>query len=192
MLPSLGRGGVRLLALNGLLAGLALIALAGCSTMEPTPSATPTLAPIDEDQLAQSMVRFASGQQTIAEIPFTDEVSLGLADRLLARRSAEELVDVRAWLVDAGPEGFRERSGPFSALELLASAGETVVSIGPHGSCNTPDPPIPAPAGLAGLRIVSIQPVPGAVAACMQWWSVDLYVTPAGEISAVTLDMGAP
>lgn len=182
-----------MLPLITLLASLAL--LAGCRTVEPTViPATQETAPIHKDELAQTLILFARapGPQTMVDIPFTDQMSLGLGDQLLARRPAEELVEAHAWVIDAGPAGFRERSGPFSALDVLAQADEIAVTFGPHASCNTPGQPVPPPTEVADLRRVSIEPGPDAVAACMQWWSVDLYITPTGEITAVTLDFGAP
>lgn len=186
---------VRLLPRLSIVSCLALLGLAACGTGEPIASSpTQSPAPIDKDELAEAFIRFARspGPETMAEIAFTDEVSLGLGDKLMARRSAEEFVEAGAWVIVAGEAGFRERSGPFSALDLLAQSDRTMASVGSYSSCNAPDRPAPAPAAVADLLRVSIQPDPGALVACTQWWSVDLYITPRRQISAVTLDFGAP
>lgn len=187
--------GVRLLSRLSLVACLALLGLASCGTAEPDASpATQNPVPIDKDELAQALVRFARapGPETMAGVRLTEEVSLGLGDELVARRSADDLVQAHAWVIEAGEAGFRERSGPFSALDPLAQANRNVVSVGSYSSCNAPNRPAPPPAAVAELRRISIQPDPGGMVACMQWWSVDLYITPTGEIAAITLDFGAP
>lgn len=130
-------------------------------------------------------------------VPFSPEgVWLGLADRLLVRRSPEELADPQAWILDdegfrgEGEQGFRGYVGPFSALDLLSEAERVTVSIGPHRHCASP--PVPPPEEMADLRRVSVQPRFEEAYSCLDWWTVDLFVTADGEIAAVTLDLWEP
>lgn len=111
---------------------------------------------------------------------------LGLADRLIVRRSAEELADAKVWRLRA--ELFRAYVGPFSALDLLVDSGPRVVSVGSHPHCASP--PMPPPAKVAHLRRVSVQPED--TESCLQWFTVDLFMNPGGMIAAVTLDLWEP
>ena len=156
-------------------------------------SPAPHTPAIDERALAESLVRFADapGPDTITDVPFASEVSLGLGDRLLVRRPAEELIDRDAWVVHA-PAGFQGRSGPFSALDQLADADRTTVSVESYPSCANPSRDLAPPAELADLARVSIRPDPAAISTCILWWSVDLYLTASGEITGVTLDFWDP
>jgi hypothetical protein len=180
--------------LGALVAGLALT-FVGCGAAESsTSSPAPHKPALDEGALADTVMRFAvaPGPETIAEVPFASEVSLGLADRLIARQSVEDLVHARAWVIDPGPAGFRGRTGPFSALDLLAGAGQTVVSVDSYPACANPGLDLPPVAALADLTRVSIRPDPNAISTCILWWSVDLYRTAAGDVTAVTLDLWDP
>ena len=190
------RGGVRGQSAIAPLAILSFILLLSnaCGSVEQSPGRSTHDAPIDEVALAQAIVRFARAPsaETAEDLPFDDQVSLGLGDQVLEQRTAADLVDPDNWSTDAGPAGFRERTGPFNPLDVLAEAGRTVVTTGPYESCNSFGENAPAPIEFGDHARISIQPDPGVVAACMHWWSVDLYVTPAGEIAAVMVDYGAP
>ena len=166
---------------------------------EPVPvSAAPETDPtVDDLLLAERLVLFAQSPsaETLAEVPFADEVAIGLADRLLEIRPREALADPAAWRVDA--EAFRGRVGPFSALDLLANwdeneggpvVRELQLSVGEHAHCASP--PVPAPADVAELRRLSLQPV--GIDSCIQWWTVDLFIDADGTIRAVTLDLYEP
>lgn len=77
------------------------------------------------------------------------------------------------------------------SLEVpTAEARDVVVSVGPHPHCASP--PVPAPAEVASLRRVSVQPSPESGDSCLSWWTVDLFLTPEGEVAAVTLDIWEP
>ena len=69
----------------------------------------------------------------------------------------------------------------------LPSRGSRI-SIGPHPDCASPMNPTPA--ALAELRRISVQPKD--VDTCVQWWAVDIYVSLAGRITVVALDLWAP
>jgi len=75
---------------------------------------------------------------------------------------------------------------------VVADAGAVAATAGRHGGCIGPDEPQPPPRELANFHVVSIQPDRGEVTACMQWWAVDIFVTDAGLIEGVDLDLGAP
>lgn len=145
----------------------------------------------DEAMIAR-FLRFASDPTaaTAAELPFGDEVALGLADELLVTRSRTQLADPATWRLDA--EDFRAYVGPFSALELAAGSSptDTIVSLGEHPHCVSP--PKQAPADLVNHRRVSVQPDPETVDSCLNWWTVDLYVADNDTITAVTLDLYEP
>jgi hypothetical protein len=120
-------------------------------------------------------------------LPLAGTVELGLGRRLVKRVRASELREPHAWSLDA--DGFRGRSGTFSALDILAGhRGELERTIGPHRQCVSP--PLPAPPSVAELRRVSVQP--REVESCLQWWSVDVFVTTDGRIRAVTVDLWEP
>jgi hypothetical protein len=147
-------------------------------------------AATDEDEeLIRALIGFARspGPETIAALPFAEGgVWLGLGDQLLLQRVQEELADPQAWVLQE--EYFRAYVGPFSALDQLARAGETVISVGPHPHCASP--PVPPPIQVADLRRVSVQP--RDTESCLQWWTVDLFLTPDGKVAAVTLDLWEP
>jgi hypothetical protein len=49
---------------------------------------------------------------------------------------------------------------------------------------------VPPPIQVADLRRVSVQP--RDTESCLQWWTVDLFLTPDGKVAAVTLDLWEP
>ncbi len=142
-----------------------------------------------DKRIVRALIHFARapGPQTAASVRLADDgVWLGLADRLLVRRPTKRLTKPEAWLLQS--ELFRAYVGPFSALDLLARATKTTVSVGPRRHCASP--PVPAPPRVADLRRVSVQP--RAAASCLRWWTVDVFVSSGGEIEAVTLDLWEP
>jgi hypothetical protein len=169
------------------------VALAGCQAVESSATDSAS-APSDVDAraIARALVDFADapGVETFAAVGLADEVWLGLADRLVVLRPAPDLVNAEAWLVDPGAAGFRERTGPFSALDLLAAGDQTVVSSASHSNCFGEE--LPPPDRFADFGRISITPDRNTIALCMNWWSVDLYITNAAEIAGVTLDLGDP
>jgi hypothetical protein len=104
----------------------------------------------------------------------------------MTERAFRDLVRPDAWKLSANP--FRGRVGPFSALEFLSRSAPTTISVGPHAHCASP--PVPPPTELVRLRRVSIQPK--GIDTCLLWWTVDLFVSSAGRIEAVTLDLWDP
>lgn len=178
-------------------AGVPLFVPDRCTEPVPIASSPETDPTADELLMAERLVLFAQSPsaETLAEVPFADEVAIGLADRLLVRHPREALADPGVWSLDA--ELFRDRVGPFSALDLLArwdenAAGQVVrevqLTVGPHPNCASP--PIPAPADVADLRRLSLQPV--GIDTCLLWWTVDLFVDADGTIRAVALDLSEP
>lgn len=151
----------------------------------PAPSAT------DEELIAR-FLQFASDPSaaTAAELPFGDEVALGLADDLLVTRTRPRLADPTTWELDV--EHFRGYAGPFSALELAAGSNptDTVVSLGEHPHCASP--PQPPPAELDGHRRVSVQPDPDTYDSCLNWWTVDFFIAGDDTVAAATLDLYEP
>ncbi|HEX2766476.1 MAG TPA: hypothetical protein VHR55_07570 [Candidatus Limnocylindria bacterium] len=167
-----------------------------CSPIE-MPQPDPAVWPTADERLALgSLMAFAitGDASELSEVPFAEEVALGLADEVLVQRTAEELATPASWTLER--EAFRGYAGPFSALDTLArwddlpheTVREIQVSVGEHPHCVAR--PVPAPAALAGLRRVSLQPV--GQTSCLAWWTVDAYFTDDGEIAAVTLDLWEP
>ena len=108
----------------------------------------------------------------------------------MTERASLDLVRPDAWVLRniTGEVPFRAHVGPFSALDLLAKNGPTTIAVGPHPHCASP--PVPPPTDLVGSRRVSVQPT--GIDTCLLWWTVDLFVSPAGRIEAVTLDLWDP
>jgi len=171
--------------------GALAVMVVACATSPPNPSATaPRLA---TEALASTLIDFARARDepSFADVPFATEVALALGGEVRLRRVADELLDPSAWLIDPGPDGFRERVGPFSALDVVAD-GAVTMSTGRHGTCTAADERLPPPPELSTLQVVSIQPDRRVAATCMQWWAVDIFITDSGRIAGVDLDLGAP
>lgn len=133
--------------------------------------------------------RSPASAELLDAVPFAGEVRLGLGpDYLEDPRPASALGEPGVWQLDVGGGDFRGLVGPFSALELLAASDGVVVSGGPHPHCASP--PMPAPAELSSLRLVSLQP--SEFETCLQWWTVHLYLDDSGTIAAVSLDLWGP
>jgi hypothetical protein len=142
----------------------------------------------DEETL-DALVEFARSpaDQTWSALPLTDEVRLGLGERLLERHSRRALRDPRAWKVEA--ELFRASLGPFSALEVLAEYKLPLeYREGSYVRCVSP--PAPPPRAVGSLRRLSIQP--RRWQSCLQWFAVDVFITDDGDVAAVTLDYFEP
>ena len=158
------------------------------SAPQPTtagPQETPTAA---EQGLVRALLEFARapGAGTLGAVPFAERVRLGLSDRLMTERTTLDLARPDVWVLSTDP--FRGHVGPFSALDLLARNTPTTISVGPHPHCASP--PVPPPTDLVRSRRVSVQPKD--IDTCVLWWTVDLFVSPAGRIEAVTLDLWEP
>jgi hypothetical protein len=138
----------------------------------------------------EALIAFARNQdrRTWAAVPFAGRVRLGLADRLVVTRSADKLRDWRAWRLEPSGEHFRGYVGQFSALEPLTSGSPFTFSVGPHAHCASP--PVAPPAEVASLRRLSVQP--RTVTSCLEWFTVDVFVTRSGWIRAITLDLYEP
>jgi hypothetical protein len=150
------------------------------ATLAFAPRASPT-TPEDEALAARFMELAASpDRERIQALPLADRVLLGLGTTLLADRGSEELEDLAGWTVD----GY---GWPTSLLEVVGtSTVGTVTLVGDHPRCLSP--PLPPPPELADLRRVVIEPDPAAVGSCVLWWRIELYVSPGGEVVAVTQD----
>jgi len=170
---------------------------AAAVTTRPSPSAVvtvrPSLAPAataspEDVQLVRSVVDFARTPSVrgLTAIPFAEKVKLGLSDRIVTERAPSEFARADAWVLRA--DIFRGRYGPFSLLELLARAGPTTISVGPHPHCASP--PAPPPPEFTNSRRLSVQPT--GADSCLEWWTVDLFVSSVGRIQAITLDLWDP
>jgi hypothetical protein len=150
------------------------------STLAFDPRTSPT-TPADEALAARFMELAASPDRARVEaLPLADRVMIGLGTTLLADKSSEELQQLDGWTLD----GF---GGPISLLEVAgASTTGTVTLVGDHPRCVSQA--LPPPVELAQLRRVAIEPDPAATGSCVQWWRIELYVTPNGDVAAVTLD----
>lgn len=155
---------------------------------DPQDSAETGNSDADDRKLTEAVVEFARSPSasTHAEIPFADDVALGLADALVRQVDASSLADPQGWVIDE--ELFRAYTGPFSALDLLAQDRPMETVVGQHPHCVSP--PVPPPSGFEGHRRVSIQPTDGT--SCLEWWTVDLFVAGDGAVEAVTMDLYEP
>ena len=172
-----------------LLAGLIASSCVGGSvatTRTPNlPSASATAADVS---LVRALAEFAHapGAGTLGAVPFADRVKLGLSDRLMTERASLDLLRPDAWVLRA--DDFRGHVGSFSALDLIGKDVATTISVGPHPHCASS--PVPPPTSLVAARRVSVQPKD--IGSCLLWWTVDLFVSAAGRIEAVTLDLWDP
>ncbi len=165
------------------------------STVAPSrsASATPTGTPretatADDARIVAALVAFAKARdaRTFAAVPLADPVGLALDDQIPLERPAAALARPDGWVIDV--KEFQGYVGPFSALDLLARDVPTTITVGPHPHCASPQRQTPA--ALAGLRRLGVQPKD--VDTCLKWWAVDLYVSPAGRITTVSLDLWSP
>lgn len=155
----------------------------------PAPSGSPReTATADDARIVAAVVAFAKARdaRTFAAVPLAATVGLALDDQLPLERPATALARADGWVIDV--KEFQGYAGPFSALDLLARDVPTTITVGPHPQCASPARGTAA--ALAGLRRLSVQPKD--IDTCLKWFAVDLYLTPAGRISVVQLDLSAP
>lgn len=153
------------------------------------PCDLPELGPVTgpDAALARQFYRFAADPSLGA--PFVDgpvwtgiEGGLAATTVIGARRA-----DLATWQLDAE---YAERSGPFSALDVVAgSGGYYEVRRGVVGTC--PGGPATAPAELAGLRAITLTVPEGSIDSCMSWWGVTLFLD-GDAIRGVGLRLGSP
>lgn len=96
--------------------------------------------------------------------------------------------DLASWRMGAA---YAERSGPFSVLDVLAESGgyyELHDGVVPTCSFGNGE----APPELAALRAISLTAPTDTVSACMQWWSVTLFLDEDNLIRGAALRLGAP
>jgi hypothetical protein len=116
-------------------------------------------------------------------------VALGLGEAIIHTVDPSELVDPDTWTL--GIDTYNGAVGPFSVLDAinrLAAIDDMQINEGPHDHCASP--PKPAPPGYEGLRRVSVQP--WDFDGCLQWWTIDLFLTDDGLIQAITYDFWEP
>ena len=88
-------------------------------------------AETDGDDVLNALVAFARqpSDETWASVPFADRVKLGLADRLLKTRSAQELRDPAAWKLDVDDPPMTSAASLWEGGTLeLAIAGTVAVA----------------------------------------------------------------
>jgi len=95
--------------------------------------------------------------------------------------------DLAAWRLDTL---YAERSGPFSALDLLATSGGYYhlyrgTSEGCSGDAG-------GPPAMTGFRSISLTSPRDTTGACMDWWGVTLYLDEDDLIRGVALRLGSP
>lgn len=91
-------------------------------------------------------------------------------------------------------------TGPFNAVDLLSAhlrrnddrLDSLVVGSAPYRICGDRGRSTQAPASVADLHRVTLQPVDGSYGTCEEWFSVDLYVTPESTVRAVVVNLGQP
>ncbi len=149
----------------------------------------PEVEPVSDAEraLVDGLVAWAPAP-TETPIPlFADPVVLTLGPELARSQTAGSLSDGASWVFDE-QDGFRAYTGPFSALDLLDDGRPFAVTAGPHNHCA--GLPMPINEAFTGLRHLSIQPTDAT--SCIEWWTVDLFLTDEGEIAGVTLDLWEP
>lgn len=165
------------------------------STTSPAESSTGAAA----QTAARALVALAAdpGPETAAGVPFAAYVRLGLGPTLLTRTTRTAVADAGAWSIRPPGDIYRASVGPFSALDELSRHLDRVggtqeafaIRTGDHPDCFRHESP--APEGLTDATRVAVQAADGTIDSCIDWFSVDLFVE-AGEVVAVTLDIGEP
>ena len=103
---------------------------------------------------------------------------------------AVQLNDPNAWQVG---EGYAERMGPFSPLDILAgSGGYYEVHRGILPTCGFEAEDDEAPPELSGLRAITITVPHDAMMACMDWWGITLFLDSQAHVRGVALRLGSP
>jgi hypothetical protein len=138
--------------------------------------------------VARELYRFAA-DPTLGAPFVAGDVWVGIEDGGpgAVHLDATERPDLAAWKVG---RFYAERSGPFSALDMLASSGGYYeVNRGISTCAGMGDGVAPE---LTHLRAITLTPAPGTVGACLAWWGVTLYLDDAGLIHGVALRLGSP
>lgn len=138
--------------------------------------------------LARQFYRFAADPSLDA--PFVSgEVWIGIEHGPTAISLGEaERADLAAWELGAL---YAERTGPFSALDTVASSGgyyelhDGVVGTCPSGRGKTPPE-------LAGVRAISLTAPSDTISSCLEWWGVTLFLDDENRIRGVALRLGSP
>ncbi len=156
----------------------------------PCPPRGASVGPVEEadEALAEEFYRFAADPSLGA--PFAARgVWVGIEDGPTSTTvSGKELMDLEAW--EVGTE-YAERSGPFSALDVLAgSGGWYELREGVSGTC--PESAGEAPPGLQGLRALTLSSPADVTSACLEWWGVTLFLDAQDQIRGVALRLGSP
>ncbi len=139
----------------------------------------------DELAAVEAFTAFAAGDiGAFVGVPLADDVVLAAGERVVASRSRSALRDRWAWRLDLGSLG--DAPGPFNILNQ--ARGQKDVTVGALHGCDETAPD-PAPAELAGLRRLSLQPDQRLIQSCRQWSNVDLYFDDSGLIVGVGLNL---
>lgn len=143
-----------------------------------------------EEATAATVIAFAQdpSPEHFDAISFTDRVTLTLGPEVGREQPAASLALTSDWVFGTEYDGFRARTAPYSALDLLAEPGQVTVTAGPRDHCASP--PMPIYDDLIGLRQISIQPADAT--SCLEWFAIDLFLTPDGEVAGITLDLWEP
>ena len=138
-------------------------------------------------ETARQFYRFAADPTRGARFVRGD-VWIGIEDGLVSQElSVDQLADLGAWQLGAG---YAERSGPFSALDIMAeSGGYYEVHRGVLPPCGRGNHA--APRELTGLRAITLTAPRDTISACMQWWGVSLFLDD-HRIRGVALRLGSP
>jgi hypothetical protein len=156
----------------------------------PCPARVTTFGPVSEaeEALAEGFYRFAADPSLGA--PFVaGEVWVGIEDGPTSTTlSRDELGELASWELQTE---YAERSGPFSALDVLAeSGGWYELREGVAGTC--PETTGEAPPGLEGLRTLTLSSPADVTSACLEWWGVTLFLDAQDRIRGVALRLGSP
>jgi len=140
-----------------------------------------------DGRIARAFYRFAADPSLGA--PFADDdLWVGIEGGPTAvRLDSDERPSLAAWRLDTL---YAERSGPFSALDVVASSGGYFeVHDGIPGCAGTTDD---VPDELAELRAITLTAPGDAVGSCMEWWGVTLFLDEHDLIHGVALRLGSP
>lgn len=147
-----------------------------------------------DEALIRNFVEFANdpSMPTLARLSLSDSTDLGLGSTIYSTVRKAEAAARDSWTLHLATHN--AYTGPFNPLDPIRRRGADVtdydISIGPHSHCASP--PRPAPAGFNHHRRVSIQPAEGTFSSCLEWFTVDLFVSDDGIVDAVTLDLYEP
>ncbi len=141
-------------------------------------------------ELISLLIPLAGDLSRAGDLPWESAgVGLGLGETVIRTVDPADLADPSSWVFDV--DFYNGATGPFSildAIERMAGGDDLSIEIGPHDHCASP--PKAAPPGYEGLRRVSVQPA--SFDSCLQWWTIDLFVTSAGNVRAITYDFWEP